>query len=160
MYSSEEELDEARYRSFNDWLNIVTTSDESQDEHLEKIEGSKAETLKLEIAYDLHKLARINQKDDDPSASNTSHDSLIDKFIQHNPRIIPNEARAPFEDMSGDSEKEHESFFTDTLAKIYIKQGNYAKAIFAYEKLSLKYPEKSAYFAGQISKIKKLIRKS
>jgi len=37
---------------------------------------------------------------------------------------------------------------TETLAGIYAKQGNTAKAIEAYRKLALKYPEKSAYFAG------------
>lgn len=37
---------------------------------------------------------------------------------------------------------------TETLARIYAKQGSTAKAIEAYNKLALKYPEKSAYFAG------------
>jgi tetratricopeptide (TPR) repeat protein len=86
--------------------------------------------------------------------------SLIDKFIKENPRIVPHEIQPQNEDISADSVKEHESFITDTLAKIYVKQGNYAKAIFAYEKLSLKYPEKSTYFAEQILEIKKLINKS
>jgi hypothetical protein len=85
------------------------------------------------------------------------HNSLIDKFITENPRIVPRGENFPNEDISEESVKENEGFITDTLAKIYVKQGNYAKAIFAYEKLSLKYPEKITYFAGQISEIKKLI---
>ncbi|MGD2033655.1 MAG: tetratricopeptide repeat protein [Bacteroidales bacterium] len=89
-----------------------------------------------------------------------SNGTLIDKFIESNPKIVPRKENAANDDISENSVKEHESFFTDTLAQIYIKQGHYAKAIFAYEKLSLKYPEKSAYFAGQISEIKKLIKNS
>lgn len=46
---------------------------------------------------------------------------------------------------------------TETFAKILELQKNYSKAIQAYEKLSLKYPEKSTYFASRIEKIKKEI---
>jgi len=48
-------------------------------------------------------------------------------------------------------------FVTETLAKIYARQGMYKQAILAYEKLSLKYPEKNTYFAGQIEEVKKLM---
>jgi hypothetical protein len=81
---------------------------------------------------------------------------LIDRFIETNPRITPRKEPVPHVDISEDSVKEHDGIFTDTLARIYIKQGLYTKAIFAYEKLILKYPEKSGYFAGQIEEIKKI----
>jgi len=84
---------------------------------------------------------------------------LIDKFISTSPRLSPPRENAPHVDISEDSVKEHEGIFTDTLARIYVKQGYYSKAIFAYEKLILKYPEKSGYFAGQIEEIKKLTNK-
>ena len=71
---------------------------------------------------------------------------LIDEFIKASPRLSPPKENAPHVDISEDSVKEHDGIFTDTLARIYIKQGYYSKAIFAYEKLILKYPEKSGYF--------------
>ena len=90
-----------------------------------------------------------------------SQGELIDKFIQENPRIAPGKADMDEEvpDFSENSVQETESLFTDTLAQIYIRQGYYSKAIFAYEKLSLKFPEKSSYFATQIEKIRELINK-
>ncbi len=51
---------------------------------------------------------------------------------------------------------EKEDFVSETLAHIYARQGYYDRAIEVFEKLSLKYPEKNIYFAGQIEKIKKL----
>ncbi|MCD7898396.1 MAG: tetratricopeptide repeat protein [Bacteroides sp.] len=52
---------------------------------------------------------------------------------------------------------EDDSYFTETLAKIYIKQHRYSKALEIIKKLSLKYPKKNAYFADQIRFLEKLI---
>ena len=50
----------------------------------------------------------------------------------------------------------HEGFMTETLARIYLEQKNYDKAIKSYKILSLKYPEKSSFFADQIKAVKQL----
>ncbi len=82
---------------------------------------------------------------------------LISNFIKEDPGPIRADKQTGLKgDVSVASIREHDGFITDTLAQIYVKQGLYAKAIYAYEKLSLKYPEKSAYFAAQIEKIRNI----
>jgi len=94
---------------------------------------------------------------DTPSPSD-----LIEKFIKANPRIEPPREKKdePLVDISKPFTEEKSSFVTETLARIYVSQGYYSKAIEIYEKLSLKYPEKSSYFASQIEEIKKLIKQN
>ncbi|MDA3892361.1 MAG: hypothetical protein PF517_11920 [Salinivirgaceae bacterium] len=83
---------------------------------------------------------------------------LIDSFIFEQPKIAPVHSKKEEYDLSPPDDKNADSdMITDTLAKIYINQGKYEKAILAYEKLSLKYPRKNIYFAGQIQQIKELI---
>jgi len=83
--------------------------------------------------------------------------SLIQDFIKGDSGPIRADKKSTLKgDVSLSSIREHDGFITDTLAKIYVKQGLVAKAIYAYEKLSLKYPEKSAYFAAQIEKVKNI----
>ncbi|MBT5424857.1 MAG: hypothetical protein HOK84_01620 [Bacteroidetes bacterium] len=84
---------------------------------------------------------------------------LLDAFMQKDPKM-PRASEGSVStgsDVSLESLMDDESFMTETLAEIYVRQGYYYKAIQAYEKLSLKYPEKSIYFASQIEKIKELI---
>jgi hypothetical protein len=86
---------------------------------------------------------------------------LIDRFIIANPRIEPNRDKTAVaaEDISKPFVENEGGFFTETLARIYVNQGYYSKAIDIYEKLSLKFPEKSSYFASQIEKVKEYIKK-
>jgi hypothetical protein len=86
---------------------------------------------------------------------------LIDKFIIANPRIEPVRGKTNLqtEDISKPFIEEEGCFVTETLAKIYVNQGYYSKAIDIYEKLSLKFPEKSSYFATQIEKVTEHIKK-
>jgi tetratricopeptide (TPR) repeat protein len=79
---------------------------------------------------------------------------LIDKFIQASPKISPVKhgvaSTITFESHGTDT-----SFLmTETLARVYLEQKKYQKAIQAYEILILKYPEKSSFFADRISDIK------
>jgi len=53
-----------------------------------------------------------------------------------------------------------ENLMTETLAKVYLQQNNYHKALQAYKILSLKYPEKSGFFADQIRSINNYLNKN
>ena len=80
---------------------------------------------------------------------------IIDRFIEADPKISPMEKNEPIESLiNGDFNSEE--LMTESLAKILLRQKKYKKAIKAYKILSLKYPEKNVFFAGQIQKIKKL----
>jgi tetratricopeptide (TPR) repeat protein len=141
---------------------IYPVSDRNTGNETLRPEANKETELRMEVGYDLKKPDPLESEESiryPVSGRIKEQVTLIDRFIETNPRIIPSVRKSHNEDFSKDSVKEHESFITDTLAQIYVRQGNYAKAIFAYEKLSLKYPEKSSYFASQISEIKKLINK-
>ncbi len=80
---------------------------------------------------------------------------LINDFIAKRPKIRPAED-ADFDDLGMESSTENEQLMTETLAHVYLEQKKYEKAIAAFTVLSLKYPEKSSFFADRIEAVKKL----
>ena len=98
------------------------------------------------------------QKNDEESApKKLSRKELIDKFIIENPSI--SRPKAEFFNpisVAQNSIIDQENIVSETLAQIYAKQGYIEKAISIYEKLCLKYPEKSSSFAAQIEELRKL----
>jgi len=105
---------------------------------------------------DAEKPENVDSEEEKTGKDNVSN-KLITDFLQSDPGVIRADKETSLEgDISEESIKEDDSNISDTLAKIYVTQGLHAKAIYAYERLSLKYPEKSAYFAAQIEKIKSI----
>ncbi|PCH52936.1 MAG: hypothetical protein COC22_03355 [Flavobacteriaceae bacterium] len=84
--------------------------------------------------------------------------SIIDKFIESNPKIKRVDKNAVNFDISQDSFTQNDNLMTETLAKVYLEQKKYENAIKAYHILCLKYPEKSGFFADRIKAIKILQR--
>jgi hypothetical protein len=81
---------------------------------------------------------------------------IIDKFIEANPKIAPVKENTKIPTNISKSIEEPIHLMTETLAKVYLEQKKYTKAIQAYEILILKYPEKSSFFADQINEIKNI----
>ncbi len=86
---------------------------------------------------------------------------LIDRFIMVSPtieRMSPKEYQ-PVRDITEQGSDEPGKFITETLAKIYVTQGYYTRAIDIYEKLALQVSGKKCYFAARIEKIKSIYKK-
>ncbi len=81
---------------------------------------------------------------------------LVDKFIEANPKIVPKENLRSEIDIRESIKIDKNELMTETLAKVYLEQKKYKKAVQAFKILSLKYPEKSGFFADQIRAVKKL----
>jgi predicted Zn-dependent protease len=79
-------------------------------------------------------------------------ESLIDQFIENKPKIAPLEKGKIYTTVV-DENRQDVALMTETLAKVYLEQKKYENAMQAYKILSLKYPEKSGFFADQIKSI-------
>ena len=142
-------------------------------EFTEKDTHSFSEWLKLTKAKPIERTLQIINKNVDFTETSAKEEvlaqeekerkfDLIDKFIQDRPKITPSETenkwlKKDFENLAPSLQQAPDSLMTETLAKVYLQQKNYKKAIQAYKILILKNPEKSGFFADQIRAIQKLI---
>jgi len=121
---------------------------------------NQAETHSFAEWLQLSQLKPIDReeaaKQQEPAVPLAKKISLIDKFIQTSPKIVAvKNDPSPWQNL-GRGTGENPGLMTETLARVYLEQKKYTKAIQAYEILILKYPEKSVFFANRISEIKDL----
>lgn len=84
--------------------------------------------------------------------------SLIDDFLNNDDGKMELKDEPEYEpEIEETSDDDDSGFFTETLARIYIKQGRYSKALEIIRRLNLIYPKKNRYFADQIRFLEKLI---
>ncbi len=102
-------------------------------------------------------LENKTREEDNTQADNDKNKfaGIIDKFIREEPTIPVIKKDAGGVDLSESSVEENDDIISETIAELYYCQGNINKAIEVYKKLSLKFTEKSSYFAQRISDIKK-----
>ncbi len=138
--------------NFTDWLRLIQKSNKQLS--AENILDTNTEN-NTDIKTRLEKGKIITQE----SALNKKlkNLALIDKIIEKSPGQIKIKDDQKFyspEHNAKESLLENEHLVSETLAKIYALQGSVNKAVRAYEILSLKFPQKSAYFASLIQKLK------
>lgn len=139
--------------------------DAEEDEKEQKRTPTPADATIDYVAYLLQCEANEKASQDDQTPQMKGQ-GLIDSFLQQEqgrfvlsnlddqPADEPVEKPAKEEE---DTEGNEEEYFTETLARIYIKQGRYQKAHEIIGRLSNKYPQKNAYFADQMRFLEKLI---
>lgn len=133
-------------------------------------EESVAKELPMDVTADYTSFLLHEEEHPSEDIPQMKGQSLIDDFIEKSSeepllsQLGVKEASPIKKEVSGDDEPEDteedmedESYFTETLAKIYVKQQRYSKALEIIKKLNLKYPKKNAYFADQIRFLEKLI---
>ncbi len=132
---------------FTAWLNKV----KKEAHTIQKIES-----VPQEIAPKIEEKAENSVVNQEKQQKVQQTKSIIDKVIDLDPGRIKL-SNTKFFSSSIDAKQgllENEHLVTETLAKIYALQGNISKAIRSYEILSLKFPQKSVYFATLIQNLK------
>ena len=143
----------------NDFLDSIPQEGETDEEKKSRRKPTPADAAVDYVAYLLETEGETLGDDAIPKMKGQS---LIDDFINIDKgRFTLNEdlPSQPFSEevTENDENTPNEGVFTETLARIYIKQGKYSQALEIIQRLSLVYPKKNAYFADQIRFLKKLI---
>ncbi|MCR5579653.1 MAG: tetratricopeptide repeat protein [Prevotella sp.] len=143
----------------DNFLESIPKEEESSESKKEKRKPTPADAAVDYVAYLLETEGDNREESDIPEMKGQN---LIDSFINTDKgRIILSEEpllTPPVVETVENSENvTDDGYFTETLARIYIKQGRYSKALEIIRRLSLVYPKKNAYFADQIRFLEKLI---
>jgi len=150
--------------SFTEWLKLSKGIIQLAEETVQPLsELNATQEIDSETPNTVAQIAKNSDETANPIKIETADkqsnvvvlESILDKFLRENPRM--SRPKAEFynpSNMAKQSVEEDDEIATETLAKIYLKQGHYKKAIRIYEKLCLLYPHRITYFADLIQKIK------
>ena len=135
----------------------------SSNEDKEQVK-SKSEKLQSNLSFSqwLKSSQRTPDEDENPTEETdvvNEKFKVIEEFLDKNPKITPSKEYKPSIEFQSTNKENLSHLMTETLAKIYVEQNKFDKAIKAYTILRLKYPEKSGYFADQIKEIQELKHK-
>lgn len=132
------------------------------EESLKTDKGRKPTPADAAVDYVAYLLGNEEWENDNRQSPHMKGQDLIDNFLeQEQGRILlselSHEQSADEQPDMSETEDNEEEYFTETLARIYIKQGHYQKALDIIGRLNQQFPHKNAYFADQMRFLEKLI---
>jgi len=140
----------------NNFLESIPSDEESMGK--KKRKPTPADATVDYVAYLLETENEEERRQETPQLKGLD---LIDSFIRKNEegkiQLSEEPEYTPELDDENNAENGNGGYYTETLAKIYIKQGDYSRALQIIQRLYLNYPKKNAYFADQMRFLEKLI---
>ncbi|AEH01382.1 tetratricopeptide repeat protein [Lacinutrix sp. 5H-3-7-4] len=135
------EFNKTETHSFGEWLSLTKFNPINRNTEIKKTQASKNKPIDNQLENSLSRAKKFE---------------LIEKFIEKSPKLEAKKTKSSNHNIAKAQMIKPEALMTETLARIYLEQKNYKKAIQSYNILILKYPEKSGFFADQIKAIKQL----
>ena len=149
-------FDQNEVHSFQEWLQLSRFSPIKRKDAQENTTPKEVISSSEGIDTEAHTPQTQNSEAD----TRKRKQNIIDSFIESNPKIeFSPSTESSKKNLAKASLIPSESLMTETLARVYVEQKNYKKAKQAYRILSLKYPEKSGFFADQIRAVEQLEEK-
>ena len=144
----------------DDFLDSLPKEQENDDDTTKGRKPTPADAAVDYVAY-LLEIETTEEKERAAETPQMKGQDLIDTFINSENKITLSENPTLVPEMetgsANDKNKDENGVYTETFARICIKQGNYSRALQIIRQLYLDYPKKNAYFADQIRFLEKLI---